>query len=127
MIFTSEAAKWGTDHLQWIKDLDFYKDELSILSKRLVEVVSKNNSPEVMVQAEHFQNQFTIQRNNIDELKHAIGEHNSIVAQELKLHAGRTAQSRIARHEELKDQQETLQQIINDLRNEFKRFLSEWM
>ena len=70
------TAHLGHDHLEWLKSIEFYEDEFDILEKRLAEIVSKNNGAEAMAGVEHFQNQFVIQRNNLDELKHSINEQN---------------------------------------------------
>ncbi|MBS1577799.1 MAG: hypothetical protein JST09_21045 [Bacteroidetes bacterium] len=127
MSFTAASPQSGQEHIQWIKDLDFYKDDLKILSHRLEEIVKKNNSHEVMAEVEHFQNQFIIQRNNIDELKHTIGLHTTEVAQEMKEHAGRIKNSSAVEHHEIKDQVISVEKSIQDLRREFNLFLSKWM
>ena len=59
---------------EWLKGLSFYEDEIYIMENRLAEVAMKNSSFEARQGVEHFQNQFVIQRNNIDELKHDIRE-----------------------------------------------------
>ena len=64
MTYTT-VSKCGNDHSTWLKELDFYNEELSLLEKRLLEIADKNNGKEVMAEVEHFQNQFIVQRNNI--------------------------------------------------------------
>ena len=39
----------------WSNNLSFYKDEVKIMENRLAEIISKNTSKEILVQAEHFQ------------------------------------------------------------------------
>ena len=56
----------------WLNKLDFYKDDLQILKDRLQEIAAKNSSKEVLAEVEHFQNQFYIQQNNMDNITHAI-------------------------------------------------------
>ncbi|MEJ0101573.1 MAG: hypothetical protein WDO19_02985 [Bacteroidota bacterium] len=34
----------GNDHTEWLKTIDFYKNEFDILEQRLQEVVKKNNA-----------------------------------------------------------------------------------
>ncbi|MFM7300624.1 MAG: hypothetical protein ACKO1R_05725 [Crocinitomicaceae bacterium] len=46
-------------------------------------MTSKNTDKEVLKQVEHFQNQFIIQRNNIDELKHTIKIHENELQMEV--------------------------------------------
>ena len=58
----------------WLRELAFYKDELSILTKRLEEAASKNTAQEVLAQVEHFQNKFIMLREQLDILRHDVNE-----------------------------------------------------
>jgi hypothetical protein len=117
----------GTDHAEWLKSIDFYKNEFDILEERLLEVVKKNNGAETMAQAEHFQNQFIIQRENIDDLKHRIHEHTGKVATDIKEHAGKIGIGLVGEHDSVGDKFKNLEKIINDLRHEFNLFLAKRM
>ena len=46
------------EHMVWVNQLKFFKDELEILKNRLGEVSIRNTKMEVKAQVEHFQNQF---------------------------------------------------------------------
>ena len=54
----------------WLRELEFYKQELSVLTGRLEEVVAKNTSKETMAQVEHFQNRFILLKEQHDILRH---------------------------------------------------------
>ena len=110
-----------------MKELDFYNEELSLLEKRLLEIADKNNGKEVMAEVEHFQNQFIVQRNNMDVLQHNINEHNNKVAEDAKAHAGKMEVSKEHDHKELKTQIEMFEKVFNELRHEYNRFLSKWL
>jgi peptidoglycan hydrolase CwlO-like protein len=56
----------------WMKELDFYKNEIKILENRLTEVAVKNTSKEVLADVEHFQNKFIILNERNDETRHAV-------------------------------------------------------
>ena len=126
MTYTT-VAHCGTEHSHWIKNLGFYDEELDTLEKRLLEIVKKNNGHEVMASVEHFQNQFVVQRNNIDELLHAVHEHDKAVAKDAQEHAGKMKTTELGQHSQLKEQVESFEKIFNDLRHEFNGFLSKWM
>jgi seryl-tRNA synthetase len=126
MSYTS-VTNLGNDHLEWLKSIEFYEEELDILEGRLAEIVSKNSGAEARAGAEHFQNQFIVQRNNIDELKHHINEHTGKVSADAKKHAGRMENGLVAEHEQLKEQVRTFEKIVNDLRHEFNQYLAKWM
>lgn len=121
------VANCATDHAAWLKSIEFYEGEFDILKGRLLEIAAKNTGEAVMAEVEHFQNQFIIQRNNLDELKHAIHEHDLQVSSDAKLHSGKMDTIRVRQHHEVKEQFDNTEKIINDLRHEFNRFLAKWM
>ncbi|RXK62126.1 hypothetical protein ESA94_03685 [Lacibacter luteus] len=121
------VAHCGTDHQEWLKAIDFYDNELDILEERLAEVAKKNTGEEVMKGVEHFQNQFIIQRNTIDELRHYIHEHEGKVLRDVQIHAGHIETQQVVGHNALKEEFSGFEKVINELRDEFKRYLSKWM
>lgn len=121
------VAHCGTDHQEWLKAIDFYDNELDILEDRLAEVAKKNSSEDAMKGVEHFQNQFIIQRNTIDELRHFIHEHEGKVSRDVQLHAGHIETQQVVGHDSLKEEFASFEKVINELRDEFKLYLSKWM
>lgn len=107
--------------------MNFYDEDLDMLENRLVEIVKKNNTHDAMAGVEHFQNQFIVQRNNIDELKHSINEHAGRVAFEAGHHAGKMEAARVNEHDRLKEEVLGFEKVINELRHEFNLFLARWM
>ena len=81
-------SKAGTDHTIWAKGLEFYKDELEIMNKRLLEISSKNTSEEARKGVEHFQNQFFIQQKNISDLRHQVKGYVTGLSHDAKMHEG---------------------------------------
>lgn len=126
MNYTSVSV-CGNDHSEWVRALDFYKDDIRTLEKRLLEMAAKNNGHEAMASVEHFQNQFIVQRNNIDELRHSVNEHAGQVASEARAHAGKMEDRHTAEHDQLKEQFSSFEKVFNDLRHEFNSFLTRWM
>ncbi len=117
-----------TDSLQSeLRAMNFYKDELGILEKRLEEVAAKNTQFEARQGVEHFQNQFILQRNNIDELKHRINVYIQEIAGDAKAHQGRIEKHKQAEETELTESSAILEKEIINLRKEFNVFLSKWM
>lgn len=56
----------------WKRELDFYKNEIPILKKRLEEVASRNTAAEIAISIEKFENKFDIIANHLNELGHDI-------------------------------------------------------
>lgn len=117
----------GTDHTIWQKGFGFYKDELEIMEARLSEIAEKNSSFEVRQGVEHFQNQFIVQRNNIDELKHEVNLYVEKLGKDAHLHGGRMESFMINEHADLHEKYENFERVMNILRHEFNEFLSKWM
>lgn len=115
------------EHNDWLRALDFYKTELGILRDRLTEVAGKNTADEVGFNAEHFENQITIQINNVDTLRHNINENLSRVSHQAQENAAHIDKELIAQHEQLRAEYISEEKTINDLRHEFNRFASKWM
>ncbi len=117
----------GNDHIDWLRNIDFYEVEFNILDERLLEIVSKNTGQDALKGLEHFQNQFIIQRNNIDELRHSIHEHSSHVANDSKLHAGKMHSHYTMDHDNLRSRFESFVKVAQELRHDFNQYLSKWM
>ena len=117
----------GTDHTIWAKGVEFYRDELEIMSRRLLEVSGKNTGAEAGKSIEHFQNQFLIQNKNLSDLRHHVKEYVKSLSYDAKTHDGHVDAIFITQAEGLRDQYEQLELIMNALRHEFNDFLSKWM
>src|SRR6478752_1055082 len=68
----------------WLNTLSFTLDEMDSMKKRLSEIVAANNKIEVTAQSEHFQNQFILQRNIMDVLRHDINETENEMAKQIE-------------------------------------------
>lgn len=126
MSFTN-IAQVNTEHSEWIKGLEFYKEEIHNLEKKLLEIATKNSSFEARQGIEHFQNQFVVQRNNIDELRHKIKEHIHVFTKLPELQEEVVENERLADHENLRDEYQSFEKIMRELRLEFNVFLAKWM
>ena len=115
------------DHMTWFKQLDFYKDELVVLTKRLAEVSVKNNSIETRQGVEQFQNRFIREREVIDILEHDIKLHENKIVKEVEENPVAATKSYHECHSGLADRMTTMEKLFADLRVEFNQFLTKWM
>lgn len=111
----------------WLKRLDFYKEEIVILKERLDEVTVKNNAPEFLKNVEHFQNQFIVQRNNIDELAHAIKMNEKKLVNEVHANPVAVDHRKVESHEPESDFMSYFEKNFAGLRIEYNQFLTKWM
>ena len=117
----------GTDHTIWAKGLEFYRDELELMTKRLLDVSGKNTNEEASKGVEHFQNQFFIQQKNISDLRHQVNGYIKGLSFDAKTHQGHVDAIFITQGDSLRERYEQLEQIMNGLRQEFNEYLSKWM
>lgn len=115
------------ENTEWTSKLSFYKDEIAVLKGRLEEVTTKNNSPEVLAQVEHFQNQLIIQRNNVDEILHAVKMNEESLMKEINTNPTAVDHRKVEYHAKEKDLVESFEKVFNELRAEFNSFAAKWM
>jgi hypothetical protein len=115
------------EHAEWISKLNFYKDDIKIFNTRLEEIVSKNNGVEVLEEVERFQNQFIIQRNNIDEIAHIITLDEVELQNEVKANPVAVDHRKVGDQSEHRDLVTTFEKNFTKLRAEYNLFSSKWM
>jgi len=116
-----------SENMEWNNTLKFYKEELDVLKTRLSEIASKNNNQEVLKEVEHFQNQFIIQRNNIDRISHEVKMNEEKLITEIKNNPTAVDHRKVEYHAKEKDLVSGFEKNMNEIRNDFKRFASKWM
>ncbi len=115
------------EHNDWLRALDFYKQEIKTLKDRLTEIAGKNTGADAAKGVEHYENQFSIQRNNIDELAHRIRENVKDLSRQAEAKGGYVDGELSDQHHNLRDAYITEEKTVNELRHEFNRFAIEWM
>lgn len=115
------------ENQDWLKRLDFYKEELNILKERLQEVTSKNTNADFLKSVEHFQNQFLIQRNHVDELAHQIKANEHTLVKEIKRSPVAVDHRKVESHDAETDFMEFFEKNFAKLRAEFNVFLAKLM
>lgn len=115
------------EHKEWNNKLDFYKDDISILEKRLEELVTKNTDQSIRAEIEKYQNQFLIQKNNIDQIQHIINIDENEIEKEINSNPVAVDHRKIEDHPKERDLVETFEQKLNELRSNFNSFSAKWM
>jgi hypothetical protein len=115
------------EHKTWLNKLLFYKDEISIMKKRIAEIAQRNTAKEVLAFVEHFQNQLIIQDEQIDILAHNIRAHELSLEKAADKNPTAIDHVKFEDHVVQRSEVETFEKIFNELRNELIRVLSKWM
>ncbi len=115
------------EHKLWKMESDFYAGELNIYEKWLAEIAAKNTGEEVLKQVEHFQNQFIIQRDQLELLSHEVKIHEQWLSNYAENNPVAIDHKSFADHAVMREHAEIFVKIYTELKAEFKRFLEEWM
>lgn len=115
------------EHAEWLNKLAFYKDELEIMKNRLAEIAQKYTSNDILAQVEHFQNQFIVQAEQLDILKHNINEHEEYLQQRLNENHVAADRQTSSDSPQIRESVVSFERIFNGLRQEFNQFLAKTM
>lgn len=115
------------EHVQWKKVLLFWKDELKSFQKRLDELAKRWTDKSILVQLEHYQNQFSIQQNAINELDNEINSHEINIASHSKKGVDILNTNLVKNHIECRNKMMTQTTIYDNLKREFFKFLTKYM
>jgi hypothetical protein len=121
---SNKLEQFHYENLTWVRSLDFFKQENNFLKNRLSEVVDNTSDKNFLAQAEHFQNQFIIKDEFVDELKHDVNEQERILMDRYIKTGNGIDDLVIQRQKNLREQMEYLEKDFTNLRNEFNNYLT---
>jgi len=121
--YISRIEQYHHEHLTWERLLDFFKQENAILKTRLAEVLDNNADKEILPYAEHFQNQFIIKDEFIDELKHDVHVIHEVYEDRKGNIKNDVAKKLDARQTRLRNEMEYFEKDFYSLKNEFNKYL----
>jgi len=124
LIFNSDLH---FEHNQWKRELFFWEDELKSFQNRLEELVKRWTKKEMLVQLEHYQNQFTLQNEVINTLQEDIHIHEISIAAASKKGKDLLDTALVKKHIEFRNRMEVQRNIYRDLKKEFFKFLTKYM
>jgi len=125
---TFHISRMSNEQNDWQRGLIFYKQELQIHTHRLADVSKMYDSlAELKANVEHFQNQFIVQRNNIDQLTHDLVSFEKQASHETEVMAEHITAETFAEHDVLGERYSALEKTINELRHEHNTFLAKYI
>ena len=114
------------DHNIWENELNFYKKEIGIFENRLVEMLSRKPTRDLLRELEQYQNQFIRQKEVVDQVNHKIHLYDDElkgIPAEIML----PLESReISKHRELEDDIHITRKLYFDLRDRFSAYLAKF-
>jgi len=128
MIATISIRSLHMEYQLWTRELIFYKEEIKIFEDHLSAILKRNNKNDVPAQVEHFQNQFILQKEVIDYLKHDLHvSERQLAAFAYDMSADGIDNIKMDNHETLRQRMITFRKIYRELKTEFRRFEMRWM
>lgn len=124
---SARGRLWQQFHeetMAWLRSLEFLRQENSHLKNRLAEVVDGSTDRDFLAQAEHFQNQFIIKDEYLDEMRHDVnGQERNL--QQGEVHRRETGMDERLRQlqRRLRGQMDYLEREFTGLRNQFNDYI----
>ncbi|HEU0065398.1 MAG TPA: hypothetical protein VFQ58_10215 [Flavisolibacter sp.] len=118
----TDISQLSAECSEWRQILRNYKEEFNDAVKALQEICRKSISKDQLPEVEHFDNQFHIQLINIHDLKQAIKSHERRI--ETESSTREISETTFSQHEELLEKFLILENTLQELRNDFKMFIS---
>ena len=113
------------EHQLWQSEAKFFADELKIYQNRLDEIASKNTGNEISKKISHFQNQFIIQKEQLDILNHEVKIHEQSLAKFAQENPVAIEHRLFEDHSLMQDKLQTFKKIYSELKTEFTQFVAE--
>ena len=107
--------------------LDFYNSELTFLENKLSEVVKRNTGKDALTEAEHFQNQFIVQRKTLEDLTQRLQQSKHLAYLQSTDHNGKMDNRLLTDINTIEMEVHAFEKIIFDLRANYKKFLIRWI
>lgn len=112
----------------WTRELIFYKEEIKIFEDHLANILRRNNRNGVPAHVEHFQNQFILQKEVIDYLKHDLHVSERQLASFVHELTGEGIDGiKMDNHGKLRERMITFRKIFREIKQDFRRFEMQWM
>jgi len=118
----TEISQLAAEAAEWHQILRNYREEFQLSKRSLQEICRKELNRDQLQEIEHFDNQFHIQLINIHDVKHKIKMHERKV--QFELSNSEISERTYSDHEELLDQFLGLENRLQELREEFRNFVS---
>ncbi len=115
------------EHREWAQELTFFQEEMGLLKTSLGEASIKNTDKELLARVDHFENQFIIQQELIDEMQHEIHLHEHTLTQTVEKNPVASDHRLVADHPDLRGKMQVFKKLYGELKNEFNQFLAKTM
>lgn len=117
--------KLHTEHINWMAQLNLFIDELKSFEGTLGEVAVKNSSADKRKQVEHFQNQFILQKEKLDELRHDVQAAEGEISRQVMSNPVAWQHQSKESEAVLRDRMQSFDRLFSELKQEYRQFLQQ--
>ena len=111
-----------SEHAAWQESILGYRTELKLLNQDLSGIVSKHTPREVPAHAEHFQNQFILQKEVLDIMRHDFKQYENLLEANLAKPGKDDMDSIFKQQQENKSRLDDFEKLFDELKSEFNEF-----
>lgn len=115
------------EHTVWTRQLEFSRGEIEFFKERAGEISQRYTDKDVLKRLEHFQNQFIIQHNEIDEFLHLIRLHEDSFVGEVEKNPVAVDHRLFNDHGDERERFDTFVKLYGELKSDFMTYLRRWM
>lgn len=124
---TATISELHQEHKTWLNKLLFYKDELKILDRKILEAAKKHTSKEGQSLVDYFNNQVIIQKQQNDILSRDIKSHERYLDAAAINNAKDIDKAKFLDHLNHRKSIATFEKLFKNMREELMVFLSKWL
>ena len=117
----TDISQLSAECTEWRQILRNYREELQDSKKVLQQICRNSLSKNQLQEVEHYDNQFHIQLINIHDVKQLIKNHE----RKIQFEGDNISEGTYSEHENLLNEFLHLESTLQELRNEFKQFVSK--
>ena len=107
------------EHKEWQGKINFYRAEIDRMKTDLASAVMTYRNHYNMPNVEHYQNQFILQRDILDIMRHDFKQHEN----KIEAHSSNPVTNLAAAHQSEREKLGSFERYFKELRNEFQAFI----
>lgn len=107
------------EHNEWQAKINFYRSEIERMKETLSDTLHGESNQYNMPHVEHFQNQFILQKDVLDIMRHDFKQHEN----KIEAHATKPVLNLANMHQNEREKLYSYEKIFKDLREEFQSFI----
>ena len=119
----ADISQLSAECNSWRETLRSNRDEFTLFKRHLQQAAGHPLSKDQLQDVERYHNQFHIQLINIHDLKQSVKTHDRKVNYQLAENTGQVKEETLSEHEHIFEEYTSLEQTLQELRQDFNRFM----